>query len=98
MVEMASPVDADLLRLRHEFLSQRPLSLTAAQVARLLSLRLDHALEILSTLVQDGWLIRSPSGQYRLPHPTELGVDLTPRARPQAKGLELRSRAGRRGH
>ena len=56
MITMASPVDADLLRLQHEFLSQRTLSLTAGQVARLLSIRMDHALEVLATLVQDGWL------------------------------------------
>jgi len=65
MMPMASPVDADLLRLRHEYISAPTLSLTVAQVARLLSIRTDHATVILTTLEEEGWLIRTPTGLYR---------------------------------
>jgi hypothetical protein len=65
MITMASPVDADLLRLRHEYISSPMLSLTAAQVARLLSVRIDKAIVILSTLEEESWLTRTPTGLYR---------------------------------
>ena len=66
---MASPIDADLLRLRHEYLSAPMLSLTVAQVARLLSIRPDHATVILTSLEEDSWLIRTPTGFYRRREP-----------------------------
>jgi hypothetical protein len=65
MIAMAIPVDADLLRLRHEYLSAPTLALTVAQVARLLSIRTDHATVILTTLEEERWLIRTPTGLYR---------------------------------
>jgi hypothetical protein len=64
MVTKASPIDADLLRLRSEFLMQQTLRLTAPQVARLLGVRLEHALDMLSTLEAEGWLVHSPGGQF----------------------------------
>jgi hypothetical protein len=65
MITMASPVDADLLRLRHEYISAPMLSLTVAQVARLLSVRIDKAIVILTTLEEESWLTRTPTGLYR---------------------------------
>jgi hypothetical protein len=65
MMTMASPVDADLLRLRHEYLSAPTLCLTAAQVARLLSTRIEHATDILGTLEEEHWLVQTPGGVYR---------------------------------
>ena len=65
MMTMASPVDADLLRLRHEYISAPTLSLTVAQVARLLSVRIDTATVILTTLEEESWLTRTPTGLYR---------------------------------
>jgi hypothetical protein len=69
MVTMASPIDADLLRLRHEYISAPTLSLTVAQVARLLSIRSDHATIILTTLEEESWLMRTPTGLYRRREP-----------------------------
>jgi len=65
MITMASPVDADLLRLRHEFISMPMLALTVAQVARLLSIRPAHAADILGALEAEEWLVRMPGGVYR---------------------------------
>jgi predicted transcriptional regulator of viral defense system len=65
MITTASPVDADLLRLRHEYISAPKLCLTVAQVARLLSVRIDHATAILTTLEEESWLTRTPTGLYR---------------------------------
>jgi hypothetical protein len=69
MITMGSAVDADLLRLRHEFLELPALVLTAPQVARLLDVRIDHAIEILRTMEDEGWLIRSAAGAYRRSEP-----------------------------
>ena len=71
MIVIGPPVDADLLRLRSEFLSQPTLSLTAEQVSRLLAIHVEHALGILATLQEEGWLIRSPTGRYRRPEREE---------------------------
>jgi len=65
MIEVASPLDTDLLRLRHEYSSAPTLALTVAQVARLLGVRIDHATEILTTLEAESWLTRTPTGLYR---------------------------------
>jgi len=69
MILIAEPVDADLLRLRHEFLVTPALCLTAAQTARLLSIHQVHAEAILDLLKEEGWLICSAAGRYRRPEP-----------------------------
>jgi hypothetical protein len=69
MITTGSAVDADLLRLRHEFLTMPALVLTPAQAARLLDVRVGHALEILTTLEDEGWLIQSRTGSYRRSEP-----------------------------
>ena len=69
MITMGTAVDADLLRLRDEFLAMPALVLTATQAARLLDIRVAHAVEILTTMEEEGWLIRSPTGAYRRSEP-----------------------------
>jgi hypothetical protein len=73
MVTMACPVDADLLRLRHEYICAPALCLSAAQVARLLSIRIDHATAILNELEEERWLVRTPTGLYRRREPVYRG-------------------------
>jgi predicted transcriptional regulator of viral defense system len=65
MVTLSAPVDADLLRLRNEFVAMPGLCLTARQTARLLSVRETKARELLDELVAEGWLVRHLSGLYR---------------------------------
>jgi len=58
MVEYAPSIDADQLRLRHEFLSMPGLVLTVAQTARLLGVRRVAAEQLLVSLEADGFLKR----------------------------------------
>jgi NAD kinase len=69
MVTFAPAVDADQLRLRHEFLAMPGLTLTASQTARLLDVRLIHAEELLASLESEGLLVHTPSGAYRRAEP-----------------------------
>jgi hypothetical protein len=62
---VAAPVDADLLRLRNEFLAMPGLCLTIRQTARLLSVRDTHARALLDALRAEGLLIRNGGGLYR---------------------------------
>jgi len=65
MISVAAPIEADVLRLRHEFLSMPTLSLTVPQVARLLGVRTEYAAELLHALTQERLLTRADSGAYR---------------------------------
>jgi predicted transcriptional regulator of viral defense system len=65
MIAVAAPIEADLLRLRHEFLSMPALTLTVPQVARLLGVRTEYAAELLATLTADRMLMRVETGAYR---------------------------------
>ncbi len=65
MISVAAPIEADLLRLRHEFLSMPALTLTVPQVARLLGVRTEYAAELLATLTADRLLTRVETGAYR---------------------------------
>jgi predicted transcriptional regulator of viral defense system len=69
MIAMAAPIEADSLRLRHEFLVAPALCLTVAQTARLLAVHQSRAAAILDELEQEGWLIRLATGRYRRPQP-----------------------------
>jgi hypothetical protein len=69
MIALASPVDADTLRLRHIFLTTPALVLSVPQVARLLDVRPDHAAVLLDGLEAEGWLMHRADGQYRLAEP-----------------------------
>lgn len=67
----STPVDADLLTLRGEFLSMPGLCLTAAQTARLLTIREAHARVLLEDLVDEGFLVHTVGGIFRrAPHLT----------------------------
>ena len=64
MIAFASAIDADVLRIRHEFLEMPGLVLTAAQTARLYSLSTAHAKIMLDTLEAEAFLV-SAAGLYR---------------------------------
>lgn len=70
MVVFAEAIDADVLRIRHEFLDMPGLVLTVAQTARLYDLSAAHAKALLDTLEGDGFLVGGPNGAYRRPSPT----------------------------
>ena len=65
MLTISAPVDADVLRLRSEFLSMPGLCLSVAQTARLLTVRESRASALLGALVGEGFLVQSVSGLYR---------------------------------
>ena len=65
MPTIHAPVDADLLRLRGEFLSMPGLCLTVPQVARMLSIRNERARTLLDALVDERMLIHTVGGMYR---------------------------------
>jgi Mn-dependent DtxR family transcriptional regulator len=69
MIAVADAIDADALRIRHEFLETPALWLTVAQAARLLDVRPDHAAAMLEALEEDGFLMRTPGGDYRRAQP-----------------------------
>lgn len=69
MIAAAPPIDADQLRLRHEFLSMPGLVLSTAQVARLLDIHVRHAETLLESLEDEGFLVRQAYGAYRRAEP-----------------------------
>ncbi len=64
MIVIAGAIDADVLRIRHEFLEMPGLVLTAAQTARLYSLSTAHAKLMLDALEAERFLV-SAAGSYR---------------------------------
>ena len=64
MITIAEPIDADTLRIRHEFLTQRDLRLSSDGVAELLGVPLRHAVIILESLAQDRFLMHTADGRY----------------------------------
>jgi hypothetical protein len=64
-ITLSAPVDADLLRLRNEFVAMPGLCLTVRQTARLLSVREPKACALLDALVGEGLLFRPVSGLYK---------------------------------
>ena len=64
MITVAEPIDADTLRIRHEFLVQPDLCLSADVVATMLGVPLRHASVILESLVFERFLARTANGQY----------------------------------
>jgi hypothetical protein len=65
MIAIADAIDADVLRIRHEFLEMPELVLTVAQTARLYAVSTAHAKALLETLEADGFLVSSSTGGYR---------------------------------
>lgn len=64
-VPVAAPVDADLIRLRNEFLAMPGLCLTIPQTARLLSVREMKARAMLDVLHAEGLVVCNGGGLYR---------------------------------
>lgn len=65
MIAFADAIDADALRIRHEFLEMPGLALTVAQTARLYGLSTAHAIALLDGLANDGFLVGGVNGVYR---------------------------------
>ena len=65
MIKFAGPIERDSLRLRSEFLDLPGLSVTPAQAARLLGIRLEHARTLLADLERERFLTGMANGAYR---------------------------------
>jgi hypothetical protein len=65
MIVIADAIDADVLRIRHEFLAKPDLVLTVAQTATLYALSMAHAKTLLDTLEAEGFLISYLNNAYR---------------------------------
>lgn len=65
MIAIADAIDADVLRIRHEFLEMPGLVLTVGQTARFYALSTAHAKALLETLEADGFLASGSTGGYR---------------------------------
>ena len=63
MIVAADPVDADALRIRHEFLILPERRLSVEDAARLLDLPVRHARAILDSMAAEGFLERD-AGVY----------------------------------
>ena len=70
MIAFADAIDADALRLRHEFMEMPGLVLNVSQVARQCAITTAHAKALLESLETDGFLVGGPGGAYRraMPH------------------------------
>lgn len=79
MISVAEPIDADALRIRHEFLTLPSLHTSVEECAHLLSVSPRQATHILESLVQAGFLRRLNDGRYER-HPNRIGSE--PAARP----------------
>jgi hypothetical protein len=64
MIAIGDAIDADVLRIRHEFLEMPGLDLTIAQVARLSCVSTIHSQQMLEALVAEGFLILRSDGHY----------------------------------
>lgn len=64
MLTVAEPIDADTLRIRHEFLTRPGLSVSADVVAAEFGVPRRHALMILESLVTEAFLGRTADGLY----------------------------------
>jgi hypothetical protein len=64
MIALADPIDLDTLRIRHEFLVHPDLRVSVNGAASRVDTTPHYALAALESLVFEGFLIRSPDGQY----------------------------------
>jgi len=64
MITVAEPIDADTLRIRHEFLTLPELRASVDSCAELLEIPPRHALLILESLVREGFLQRLGDRRY----------------------------------
>jgi len=65
MIAIADAIDADVLRIRHEFLEMPELVLTVAQTARLYAVSTAHAKALLEILEAEGFLVSGPNSAFR---------------------------------
>ena len=65
MATISALAEADLLKLRKEFVAMPGLCLTTLQAARLLSIQEPEAHALLDELVYEGLLVRDDEGLYR---------------------------------
>jgi hypothetical protein len=68
VIRFAEPIDADTLRIRHEFLTRPGLSVSAQAAAALLGVLDRHASVILESLVFERFLSRTADGRYMRSH------------------------------
>jgi hypothetical protein len=64
MITVAAPIDADVLRIRHEFISLPDLHTSVEDVAALLSVLSRRATSLLESLVRDRLLQKADRGTY----------------------------------
>jgi hypothetical protein len=64
MIALADPIDADLLRVRHQYLTDPGLTLSAADIVAQLHVQPRHARGILESLAWEGFLSRDHDGRY----------------------------------
>lgn len=64
MITVADPIDADALRIRHEFLSRPGLRASASDIATRLEVHQHHACVVLESLVSERFLARTSDGSY----------------------------------
>ena len=64
MITIAGPIDADTLRIRHEFLTRADLRVSPEIVAELLGMPLRHARVMLDALVFEHFLACTTDGSY----------------------------------
>jgi len=64
VIALAEPIDADALRVRHEYLSDPDLQLSTDDVVARLHVQPRHALRMLESLVREQFLSRAANGRY----------------------------------
>jgi len=64
MIPVADAIDADTLRIRHEFLTLPGLRASTSSCAHLLGLSPRHAANILESLVREGFLEHAGNGEF----------------------------------
>jgi hypothetical protein len=65
MIALADAIEADVLRIRHEFQQLPGLVLTVADAAHLYSVSTAHAKRLLDELALEGFVIGVAAGGYR---------------------------------
>ena len=75
MITASAPIDADALRIRHEFLTLPGLRASVASFALLLNVSPRQARLVLDSLVDDGFLERNAGDTYARPEPAADGQD-----------------------
>jgi hypothetical protein len=67
VITLAEPLDLDVLRIRHEFLTVPDLRLSPDAVALLLNVSHHHAAAMLDALASEQFLVRHADGCYSRP-------------------------------